>query len=100
MNEQTMLWFLQKSTHHELSCQAAVLWMDCYTYLQNQSRACTPQISFAALRELCDLDEEKLRDACGELVQAGMLQPVLQQKQLFVRLVSEPLYCIPTRDAG
>ena len=46
MNEKTMIWFLQKTKKYELSSDAMSLWMDFYTYLQNQSRACNPQIPF------------------------------------------------------
>lgn len=82
MNEQTMIWFLQKSARYQLSRQAVMLWMDFYAYLQNQNRACYPQISFQ------------------ELAEAAMLSLQVQEGRLVCRLVAGRLYCTPRVTAG
>ena len=61
MNEQTMIWFLQKTARHELSREATSVWMDFYSHLQNQNRACNPRIPFAMLQEVCDIGGDALR---------------------------------------
>ena len=76
MNEQTMIWFLQKTSKYALSKEAEGLWMDFYSYLQNQSRACNPQIPFSVLQQVCDLKEEELQMACQELKDADMCDVV------------------------
>lgn len=100
MNEQTMIWFLQKSTRHQLSKEAMVLWMDFYAYLQNQNRACYPQIAFAQLKQICDLEQDMLWIACCELEQADMLKLTLEENCLYCRLVAGRLYKTPDTTAG
>ena len=100
MNEQTMIWFLQKTTRYQLSREAVMLWMDCYAYLQNQNRACTPQIRFSQLYEICDLEREAMGSACRELVEAGMLRFSVIDAGVFCQLVAERLYRTPDTTAG
>lgn len=100
MNEQTMIWFLQKSVRHELSREAITLWMDFYTYLQNLNRACCPQIRFTELHGICELEQEALLTACRELEAAAMLTMTLQQGVLYCRLVAGRLYKAPDTTAG
>ena len=99
MNEKTMIWFLQKTKKYELSSDAMSLWMDFYTYLQNQSRACNPQIPFSLLQQICDLERETLRTACEELQYAGMLQFLYEKGQVICRLTAGKLYCPPRMTA-
>ena len=100
MNEQTMIWFLQKSIRHELSRNAMILWMDLYAYLQHLCRACCPQVRFTELRTICDLEQEDLLAACQELENAAMLVLQFQQEHLYCRLVAERLYKAPDTTAG
>lgn len=100
MNEQTMIWFLKKTVRFQLSKQAVMLWMDCYAYLQNQNRACTPQICFSQLREICDLEGEVLGAACLELAKAGMLRFTEKETGVYCQLVAERLYITPDTTAG
>lgn len=100
MNEQTMIWFLQKSARFQLSKQAIMLWMDFYAYLQNQSRACYPQISFQQLADICDLEQEQLWAACRELSEAVMLKLHVQEGKLFCQLIAGRLYRTPNVTAG
>ena len=100
MNEQTMIWFLQKTTRHALSKEAMSLWMDFYTYLQNQSRACNPQIPFTLLQQVCELDGEDLQLACQELKDADMLQFLFESGQVLCRLTAGKLYRTPEKSAG
>ena len=92
MNEQTMIWFLQKTARHELSREATSVWMDFYSHLQNQNRACNPQIPFAMLQEVCDIGGEALRMACEELKEAGMLRFVFEDGRILCRLTAGRLY--------
>ncbi len=100
MNEQTMIWFLQKTTRYALSKEAESLWMDFYTYLQNKSRACNPQIPFVLLEQICDLEGEALRLACQELHDADMLQFLFENGTLLCRLTAGRLYRTPAMTAG
>ncbi len=100
MNEQTMIWFLQKSARYQLSRQAVTLWMDFYAYLQNQNRACYPQIPFQELAALCDLEQSQLWAACKELAEAAMLSLQVQEGQLVCRLIAGRLYRTPRVTAG
>lgn len=100
MNEQTFLWFLQKINHHLLSREAIGLWMDFYTYLQNQNRARNPQVSFVQLQQICDLKDEDLQVACQELKEAGMLQFTFENNTVWCRLTAERFYCTPSITAG
>lgn len=100
MNEQAMIWFLQKSARHQLSRPAITLWMDFYAYLQNQNRACYPQIAFTELGEICDLEPEQLWAACKELSEAMMLKLQVREGTLFCRLVAGRLYRTPDVTAG
>ena len=100
MNEQTMIWFLQKSIRYQLSRQAVMLWMDCYVYLQNQNRACNPQIRFSQLESICDLERAELGAACQELVDAGMLRFAANEDGVFCQLVAKRLYHAPDTTAG
>lgn len=99
MNEQTMIWFLQKTARYELSREATSVWMDFYSHLQNQNRACNPQIPFAMLQEVCDVGKDVLYQACQELKEAGMLRFVFEQGTIFCRLTAEKLYRTPDRRA-
>ena|GEM_PF-1580443 len=92
MNEQTMIWFLQKTSKYALSKEAEGLWMDFYSYLQNQSRACNPQIPFSVLQQVCDLKEEELQMACQELKDADMLRFVFDGETILCRLTAGKLY--------
>lgn len=100
MNEQTMIWFLKKSVRHQLSREAMVLWMDFYAYLQNQNRACYPKIAFSQLKQICDLEQDMLWDACNELEQVEMLKISLEKDCLYCRLVAGRLYKTPDTTAG
>ena len=95
MNEQTMIWFLQKTARYELSREATSVWMDFYSHLQNQNRACNPQIPFAVLQEVCDMEGDALRMACEELKEAGMLRFVFEQGRILCRLTAGRLYRAP-----
>ena len=95
MNEQTMIWFLQKTARYELSREATSVWLDFYSYLQNQNRACNPQIPFAILQELCDVENDVLQQACQELKEAGMLRFIFENGTIFCRLTAGKLYRSP-----
>ena len=88
MNEQTMIWFLQKTHRYPLSREAVSLWMDFYAYLQHLNRACNPQIPFFLLQSISDLDGDALQTACQELHDAGMLQLQFTDGQLICRLIA------------
>lgn len=100
MNEQTMIWFLQKAQKHRLSKEAMVLWMDLYAYLQNQNRACCPRIKIQQLSSVCEMEQELLKNGLQELECAKMLKVQYKQGAIYCMLIAEPLSKALHRTAG
>ena len=91
MTERTLLWFWNKAEQYQLSCEAISLWLDFYSYLQ-QNEEKGGQLSFEQLWSFSNLERALFWQVCMELTRADMMEFVMAEDVLLCRMCSdEPL---------
>ena len=93
----TLIWFLEKSAQHRLSGEAASLWVDVYSYIQQNDGI--PLVPLAALQKGIHYDMDLFWRVCLELQKAQMAEIVLQNEILYCRLPAVQWYAGDWRQA-
>ncbi len=95
MTARMLVWFWRKAEQYQLSCEAMSLWLDFYSYLQEQEQNGTIQndrikctvvqhngMDFEQLLSFSELDRAMFWQLCMELTRAGMMEFVVEDSVL------------------
>ncbi len=95
MTARMLVWFWRKAEQYQLSCEAMSLWLDFYSYLQEQEQSGMVQndrvmcngiqydgMDFEQLLSFSELDRAIFWQLCMELNRAGMMEFVMADSVL------------------